>query len=309
MRCDTGGAGDAGTLGSMAPAGAGRARGAGGRGGPGGPSRSVAARAAPGTAAARYVAVNRFRTKRGGAPAALEKRWADRPSRLAEMAGFRFFSLLRRVPASAGGVLELPAGDDFDYFSFTVWQDEASFQVWRQGSAFKEAHGGGNFAGVVGMIVSSAKTLKGPPKLATFNARVPVSVPLAADELPEVVDGWRKVKADGINLLEPECFVAMERFSVPEGREAAFAAAAAASGPDATFIPEGFRFASALQREQSKPEDGSNFYSTSVWADREAYKAGKGALGTAALAEEFGAPCAAPLLFEGMLVIGTPEGI
>ena len=52
-----------------------------------------------------------------------------------------------------------------------------------------------------------------------------------------------KVKADGVNLLEPECFVTMERFSVPEGREASFVAAAAASGPDAASTPEGFRFA------------------------------------------------------------------
>lgn len=31
-----------------------------------------------------------------------------------------------------------------------------------------------------------------------------------------------QVKADGVNLLPPECFVAMNRFSVAPGQEAAF---------------------------------------------------------------------------------------
>ena len=243
-----------------------------------------------------------FRTKGGGAPAAFEKRWADRPSRLAEMGGFRFFSLLRRVPAASGP----PAEEfDFDYFSFTVWEDEASFQVWRKGDAFKEAHGGGNFAGVVGMIVSSARTLKGPPKLATFAARDALSVPVAEEDLPAVVGGWRQVEADGVNLLVPESFVVMDRYKVPAGQEAAFAAAAASP---AAASASGFRFASALQRE-GNPEDGCNFYATSIWSSQEAYEAGKEALDRGALAKEFGAPGADPLLFEGKLVLGTPRGV
>ena len=264
-------------------------------------ARAAARAAAPAATGTRYVAVNRFRTKGGGAPAALEKRWADRPSRLAEMAGFRFFSLLRRVPAAGGPPVE---DLDFDYFSFTVWADEASFQAWRQGDAFKEAHGGGNFAGVVGMIVSSARTLKGPPKLATFVGRDALSVPVAAADLPATVGGWRQVEADGVNLLEPESFVVMDRYSVPEGREAAFAAAAAS--PTAASAA-GFRFASALERE-GKSEDGCNFYATSIWSSREAYEAGKEALGRGALAEEFGAPGADPMLFEGKLVLETQQG-
>ena len=79
------------------------------------------------------------------------------------------------------------------------------------------------------MIVSSARTLKGPPKLATFVGRDALSVPVAAADLPATVGGWRQVEADGVNLLEPESFVVMDRYSVPEGREAAFARAGCSS--------------------------------------------------------------------------------
>jgi hypothetical protein len=44
----------------------------------------------------RYIASNRFNVKKDKGPA-FEKRWADRKSRLAELEGFRFFSLLKRV--------------------------------------------------------------------------------------------------------------------------------------------------------------------------------------------------------------------
>jgi len=44
----------------------------------------------------RYVATNRF-TVRQGRAAKFEKRWADRSSRLAELDGFKYFQLMRRV--------------------------------------------------------------------------------------------------------------------------------------------------------------------------------------------------------------------
>ena len=47
---------------------------------------------------ARYVASNRFRVQEGKG-AAFEKRWAERPSRLAKLDGFRYFTLMRRVEA------------------------------------------------------------------------------------------------------------------------------------------------------------------------------------------------------------------
>ena len=57
------------------------------------------------------MACNRFRVKSGAGPR-FEKRWANRKSRLAELDGFRFFTLMRRVGAEAG---EAYTGDDPNY--------------------------------------------------------------------------------------------------------------------------------------------------------------------------------------------------
>ena len=53
--------------------------------------------------ASRYVASNRFKLQKNKGPT-FEKRWAERKSRLANLDGFRFFTLMRRVEASAGGM-------------------------------------------------------------------------------------------------------------------------------------------------------------------------------------------------------------
>ena len=52
--------------------------------------------------AERYVASNRFRLQANKGPV-FEKRWAERKSRLANLDGFRFFTLMRRVEGSPGG--------------------------------------------------------------------------------------------------------------------------------------------------------------------------------------------------------------
>ena len=46
--------------------------------------------------ASRYVASNRFKLQKNKGPT-FEKRWAERKSRLANLDGFRFFTLMRRV--------------------------------------------------------------------------------------------------------------------------------------------------------------------------------------------------------------------
>ena len=58
----------------------------------------------------RYVASNRFKTRGGKAAAKFEARWANRKSRLAELEGFRYFSLFREVPVEdvVGPALALP---------------------------------------------------------------------------------------------------------------------------------------------------------------------------------------------------------
>ena len=88
----------------------------------------------------RYLATNRFHVRQN-AMAKLEKRWADRKSRLSLLPGFRFFTLLKRV--SLFGV-KYDSDDELgNYISFTYWDTKEDFDRWRKGDAFKEAHGGG----------------------------------------------------------------------------------------------------------------------------------------------------------------------
>ena len=85
-----------------------------------------------------YLASNRFKV-RNGKIAAFDKRWADRTSRLAELNGFKFFSLLRRVEEF--GITYDENNDKYNYLSFTIWENKENFNEWRTGEAFKEAHG------------------------------------------------------------------------------------------------------------------------------------------------------------------------
>lgn len=49
----------------------------------------------------RYIATNRFKVK-PNAGAKFEQRWATRKSRIADLDGFRYFHLMRRVPRKEG---------------------------------------------------------------------------------------------------------------------------------------------------------------------------------------------------------------
>lgn len=84
-----------------------------------------------------YLASNRFKV-RDGKIAAFDKRWADRKSRLAELNGFKFFCLLRRVEEFG---IKYDTNDKYNYLSFTIWENKENFNEWRTGEAFKEAHG------------------------------------------------------------------------------------------------------------------------------------------------------------------------
>lgn len=94
--------------------------------------------------------------------------------------------------------------------SFTVWDGKEDFDRWRQGDAFKEAHGGTSLGAFLGAMLSSAMVLKGPPRPAMYDGLLFQST--VPKELPEVVDGWRAVEADGVHLLPAECFVACNKF-------------------------------------------------------------------------------------------------
>jgi|TARA_B110000977_G_scaffold129238_1_gene164823 heme-degrading monooxygenase HmoA len=175
--------------------------------------------------ASRYVASNRFKLQKNKGPT-FEKRWAERKSRLANLDGFRFFTLMRRVEASAGGMGGPPTAatsdDEYDYVSLTIWEDKSGFDAWRTGEAFKEAHGGGTVFGFAEMLISSLFVLKGNPKPAFYDGLLPVVKPPADDTPWQAVGGWRDVPADGVNPLNTDVFVAMNRFKVLPGKEAAF---------------------------------------------------------------------------------------
>lgn len=155
----------------------------------------------------RYIASNRFAV-RPGSEAKFEARWANRKSRLASLDGFKYFTLMRRVPMD--GIVE-SYDDDLTYVSLTIWETKANFDDWRKGDAFKEAHGGTSIGAFLGAMISSLRVLKGPPKPVFYDGVLHLSsVP---DALPPTSGGWRLVEADGSSLLPAEAFIACNRFT------------------------------------------------------------------------------------------------
>jgi heme-degrading monooxygenase HmoA len=80
--------------------------------------------------AQRYIATNRFKVRNNAGPK-FEKRWAERKSRLADLEGFRFFNLMKRVDEFGADYTD----DDGlgNYVSSTVWADKDCFDAWRTG--------------------------------------------------------------------------------------------------------------------------------------------------------------------------------
>ena len=216
--------------------------------------------------AQRYVATNRFRVK-GSREAAFEKRWADRQSRLGMLDGFRFFCMLRRVAKRDGSAYE----DDINYISCTVWENQANFNAWKTGDAFKEAHGGGTVGGIASMLLATAMNTKGKPKAAMWEGLLPVSMGAGNDG----GGAWSSVVADGVTTLDGECFVAMNRFSVKEGSEAAFEERFASRESNLASC-DGFKGFLLLRRDGADP-DGFNYSTWSVWRDRDAFEKWMGA--------------------------------
>lgn len=188
----------------------------------------------------RYVASNRF-SVRPGREAKFEKRWATRKSRLADLDGFKYFHLMRRVAlnenennkddgASSSSSTEecnyeYDGGDDKEssqgnYVSFTVWEKKSDFSAWRKGDAFKEAHGGTSIRAFMSTMVNSALVLKGAPKPAFYDGLLLQSE--APASVPETVDGWRNIEFPEEGTLPAECFVACNQFFVPRDNAVAF---------------------------------------------------------------------------------------
>jgi heme-degrading monooxygenase HmoA len=179
----------------------------------------------------RYVATNRFAVRQNQ-QAKFEQRWARRKSQLATLPGFCYFQLLRRVTLGADGSTAYDAGETRDeamenYISFTVWEKKSHFNAWRTGPAFVEAHGGKSLGAFVSTMVNSALVLRGAPRPAFYDGLLWQSSP--PREVPETVNGWRTVHADGEATLAAESFVSLAKYHIPVARmgaiESAFAAA------------------------------------------------------------------------------------
>ena len=91
-------------------------------------------------------------------------------------------------------------------------------------------------------------------------------------------EGWRLVEADGENMLDKECFLAMNRFSVQAGMESAFEQRFATRESTLTDF-DGFRGFVLLRRDGAKkpgdgcaPADGFTHSTWSVWKNRASFE-------------------------------------
>lgn len=212
----------------------------------------------------RYIAMNRFKV-RDGSEAQFETRWATRKSSLLQLDGFRWFSLMRRVPPSGEAAVEYD--DEYSYVSFTIWETKKNFNSWRSGPAFKEAHGGGSPVDFFSMIINGLMTSKGPPKPAFWRSML---MEKTTQEKERLLSGPGGVPdADGSKVLDPEVFVSMNRFTVAEGKEQAFEQMWAKRESKLQELP-GFRFFQIMRRDQT-PDDDVNYISMACWDNRAAF--------------------------------------
>eukprot|EP00551_Chaetoceros_affinis_P017225 CAMPEP_0203689020 /NCGR_PEP_ID=MMETSP0091-20130426/1478_1 /ASSEMBLY_ACC=CAM_ASM_001089 /TAXON_ID=426623 /ORGANISM="Chaetoceros affinis, Strain CCMP159" /LENGTH=364 /DNA_ID=CAMNT_0050558591 /DNA_START=20 /DNA_END=1114 /DNA_ORIENTATION=+ len=288
----------------------------------------------------RYVATNRFAVRKGKG-AKFEARWANRKSRLSELDGFKYFHLMRRVTLNnEDGTTTYDEGDAKDgsnmgnYVSFTIWEKKSQFSAWRKGEAFKEAHGGTSIGAFMSTMISSALILKGPPRPAFYDGLLLQST--QPDDIPEAVDGWRNVVADGVTNLPTECFVACNQFYVTADNAAAFEQRWAKR--ESTLKEcDGFVAFSMMRRDTGGKGHGvvpfdensePTYLSTTIWKDRAAFDAWregsafKKAHGTKPPSEQGGeegekpqgppqplwSKPPSPVFYEGTLVLSKAEG-
>ena len=101
-----------------------------------------------------------------------------------------------------------------NYMSLTVWDEKSDFSAWRKGDAFKEAHGGMSIGAFMSIMIFSAMILNCVPHPVFYDALLMQSTPTDEEDLPETLDGWRNVKADGKIYLQKECFIAQNQLFV-----------------------------------------------------------------------------------------------
>ena len=237
--------------------------------------------------------------------AKFEKRWADRKSRVAQLNGFRFFTLLKRVDIE--GVTDYSKEGDFgNYVSFTIWEDKDSFDAWRTGDAFKEAHGGGGITDFIQLLTTAIFILDGGPKPAFYDALLPQKGQEAEALLQLASEGgWRKVQADGQTELPAEIFVSQNRYSIPSKDILSFEQANSKLSRDYAKEYSGFVGSFLQRRDAAKADDGFNYIATTIWTDRKAYDAF-----AASSADGFNIPApSGKVFYEGKLVLSSEKGV
>ena len=178
-------------------------------------------------------------------------------------------------------------------------------------------------------MVNSALVLRGPPRPAFYDGiLVQSTVP---DSVPETVDGWRNVAADGILTLPTECFVACNQFFVTQENAAAFEERWA-NRDSKLHECDGFVAFSMLRRDGQAKGHGTvemdssepTYVSTTIWKDRASFEAwktgsafkeahGQGAKQSETTPQEpppqplWSRP-PQPVFYEGVLVISSEQG-
>jgi heme-degrading monooxygenase HmoA len=235
-------------------------------------------------------------------------------------------------PSLSSGIDPLGEDDPFgNYVSFTIWAEKKHFNAWRGGEAFKEAHGGTSLFAFVSTMVGSAMVLKGAPRPAFYDGLLHQSV--VPETVPETVDGWRNVNADGSTILPAECFVACNQFFVPPDNAMQFESrwrdrTSRLAGCD------GFVSFDLLRRDVKAKGHGiapmgdeePSYMTCTIWRDRAAFEGwrtgsafkeahGSGSAGEVKGGEQPQKPPAplwsrppVPVFYEGTLVISSPEG-
>lgn len=173
-------------------------------------------------------------------------------------------------------------------------------------------------------MVSSAMVLKGAPKPAFYDGLLHQSI--VPDAVPETVDGWRSVEADGKKILPAECFVACNQFFVPPLNAVEFEQRWADRTSKLKEC-EGFVSFDLLRRDVKAKghgiapmgEEEPTYMSCTIWKDRAAFNAWKNgnafkeAHGEKKEGEEkakmpLWSKPPVPVFYEGTLVISSPEG-
>jgi heme-degrading monooxygenase HmoA len=178
-------------------------------------------------------------------------------------------------------------------------------------------------------MVSSALVLEGPPKPAFYDGLLQQS--MKPDGVPETVNGWRSVKADGENLLPAEAFIACNQFFIPPSNAVSFEQRWA-NRTSKLMECEGFVSFSMMRRDVKAKghgivpmgEEEPTYVSTTIWKDRQAFENWKNgnafkeahAQNNQNKGEETKEQPSAPLwtkppvpvFYESTLVISSPEG-